>query len=67
MKGLDAWTARLHAKMYDDGPPCKNCKCAAEVHDPDTLKCGECDECEDGYEAIDPRDYAPDGWEDADY
>lgn len=70
---VDTWSQRLHAEAFADGPPCADCGCADEVHcvgckDTHTAgnckrMCLECDRCE-GYRPDDPRNHAPDDWED---
>ena len=73
MKGLDTHYDKQFSDIYADGAPCADCGCADEGHCvgcKDTHSAGDCkrmcldcDRC-DGYRPADPRDYAPDGWED---
>lgn len=72
MKGLDTHYDKQFSDIYADGAPCADCGHAAEEHDQDDETCAQClryygDEsevCCELYRPADPRDYAPDGWED---
>lgn len=68
MKGLDTYMDERFSEANEDGPPCAECLHACELHVDG--RCVKCDElykpeyqCE-GHEPADPRDFAPDDWED---
>lgn len=57
---VDLWTQRLHAEVFADDPPCAECGDNAEFHDEDGCVCNDCD----GYRPDDPRNHAPDDYDD---